>query len=79
MSEVQNFKLQSQAAPASVSTVLRLKPSVLPLPFQSRAKLQQIKVSLRILFRELLLVFQKLPCLSCYHSVLQEQPEGSIA
>lgn len=71
-----SFKLQSQAAPASMSTVLRLKPSVLPLPFQNRAKIQQTKVSLSILFRELVLVFQKLPCLSCYHSVLQEPPEA---
>lgn len=57
-----SFKLQSQATPAAMNTVLRLKPSVLPLPFWNRAKLQQTKVSLRILFRELVLVFQKLTC-----------------
>lgn len=57
-----SFKLQSQATPASMSTMLRLKPSVLHLPFRNRAKLPQAKVSLRILFRELVLVFQKLTC-----------------
>lgn len=58
-----SFKLQSQATPAAMNTVLWLKQSVLPLPFRNRAKLQQTKVSLRILFfSELVLVFQKLTC-----------------
>lgn len=76
MSEVQKLQASKSSNSSFNEHSAPTKAVCAPSPLPEQSKNPTNKVSLRILFRELVLVFQKLPCLSCYHSVLQEPPEA---